>query len=187
MIGYGIDETTGFPQDYKFSTVKGSVIGTENFGIQCSQNAPVPVWRINYTPTEDVLNKSAQITTIAGGGEDRVHLRQQRRLRVPQRMIWIHGRGIRILHIPMITAVTTVIIATIRITAAVIIPITPVVGTTQTIPAVETTQTIPAVETTQTIPAVEMMLEVIIPQKIPVAIPAAVRIFQTENKKEIIN
>ena len=86
-----------------------------------------------------------------------------------QRMIPKQGRGIRILHIPMITAVTTVIIATIRITAAVIIPITPVVGTTQTIPAVE------------------MMLEVIIPQKIPVAIPAAVRIFQTENKKEIIN
>ena len=97
---------------------------------------------------------------------------------MPQRMIPIHGRGTRILNIPMITAVTTVIIATIRITAAVIIPITPVVGTTQTIPAVETTQTIPAVE---------MMLEVIIPQKIPVAIPAAVRIFQTENKKEIIN
>ena len=48
-------------------------------------------------------------------------------------------------------------------------------------------QTIPAVESTQTIPEVEMMLEVIIPQKIPVAIPAAVRIFQTENKKEIIN
>ena len=32
-----------------------------------------------------------------------------------------------------------------------------------------------------------MMLEVIIPQKIPVEIPAAVKIFQMENKKEIIN
>ena len=76
------------------------------------------------------------------------------------------------------------ITATIRITAAVIIPITVI---TRITPVVETIRIIPVVETTRTIPVVEMMLEVIIPQKIPVAIPAAVRIFQTENKKEIIN
>ena len=50
MIGYSIDETTGFPQDYKFATVKGSVI--------------VPT-----TLDSNVLNKSAQIAAIVGGGQ----------------------------------------------------------------------------------------------------------------------
>ena len=69
MIGYGIDETTGFPQDYKFSTVKGSVIVPTTLESNVLKMHQFLYGNTNYTPTEDVLNKSAQITTIAGGGE----------------------------------------------------------------------------------------------------------------------
>lgn len=69
MIGYGIDETTGFPQDYKFATVKGSVIVPTTLESNVLKLHQFLYGNTNYTPTEDVLNKSAQITTIAGGGE----------------------------------------------------------------------------------------------------------------------
>ena len=186
MIGYGIDETTGFPQDYKFATVKGSVIVPTTLESNVLKLHQFLYGNTNYTPTEDVLNKSAQITTVAGGGE--AQSTSPAATEAPGTTT--DDSYTRILHIPMITAATTVITATIRITviiritAAVIIPITVI---TRITPVVETIRIIPVVETTRTIPVVEMMLEVIIPQKIPVAIPAAVRIFQTENKKEIIN
>ena len=69
MIGYGIDETTGFPQDYKFATVKGSVIVPTTLESNVLKLHQFLYGNTNYAPTEDVLNKSAQITTIAGGGE----------------------------------------------------------------------------------------------------------------------
>lgn len=69
MIGYSIDETTGFPTDYKFATVKGSVIVPTTLESNVLKVHQFLYGNTNYTPTEDVLNKSAQITNIAGGGE----------------------------------------------------------------------------------------------------------------------
>ncbi len=69
MIGYCIDETTGFPQDYKFATVKGSVIVPTTLDSNVLKLYQFLYGNTNYTPTQDVLNKSAQIAAIVGGGQ----------------------------------------------------------------------------------------------------------------------
>lgn len=69
MIGYCIDETTGFPQDYKFATVKGSVIVPITLDSNVLKLHQFLYGNTNYTPTQDVLNKSAQIAAIVGGGQ----------------------------------------------------------------------------------------------------------------------
>ena len=69
MIGYSIDETTGFPQDYKFATVKGSVIVPTTLDFNVLKLHQFLYGNTNYTPTQDVLNKSAQIAAIVGGGQ----------------------------------------------------------------------------------------------------------------------
>ncbi len=69
MIGYCIDETTGFPQDYKFVTVKGSVIVPTTLDSNVLKLHQFLYGNTNYTPTQDVLNKSAQIAAIVGGGQ----------------------------------------------------------------------------------------------------------------------
>lgn len=69
MIGYSIDETTGFPQDYKFATVKGSVIVPTTLDSNVLKLHQFLYGNTNYTPTQDVLNKSAQIVAIVGGGQ----------------------------------------------------------------------------------------------------------------------
>lgn len=69
MIGYSIDETTGFPQDYKFATVKGSVIVPTTLDSNVLKLHQFLYGNTNYTPTQDVLNKSAQIAAIVGGGQ----------------------------------------------------------------------------------------------------------------------
>lgn len=69
MIGYSIDETTGFPTDYKFAQVKGSVIVPTTLESNVLKVHQFLYGNTNYTPTQDVLNRSAQIVNIAGGGE----------------------------------------------------------------------------------------------------------------------
>lgn len=69
MIGYCIDETTGFPQDYKFATVKGSVIVPTTLDSNVLKLHQFLYGNTNYTPTQDVLNKSAQIAAIVGDGQ----------------------------------------------------------------------------------------------------------------------
>ena len=69
MIGYCIDETTRFPQDYKFATVKGSVIVPTTLDSNVLKLHQFLYGNTNYTPTQDVLNKSAQIAAIVGGGQ----------------------------------------------------------------------------------------------------------------------
>lgn len=69
MIGYCIDETTGFPQDYKFAIVKGSVIVPTTLDSNVLKLHQFLYGNTNYTPTQDVLNKSAQIAAIVGGGQ----------------------------------------------------------------------------------------------------------------------
>lgn len=69
MIGYSIDETTGFPQEYKFATVKGSVIVPTTLDSNVLKLHQFLYGNTNYTPTQDVLNKNAQIAAIVGGGQ----------------------------------------------------------------------------------------------------------------------
>ena len=69
MIGYSIDETTGFPNDYKFAQVKGSVIVPTTLESNVLKIHQFLYGDTSYTPTQDVLNRSAQITNIAGGGD----------------------------------------------------------------------------------------------------------------------
>ena len=69
MIGYSIDETTGFPNDYKFAQVKGSVIVPTTLESNVLMIHQFLYGDASYTPTQDVLNRSAQITNIAGGGD----------------------------------------------------------------------------------------------------------------------
>ena len=69
MIGYCIDETTGFPQDYKFATVKGSVIVPTTLDSNVLKLHQFLYGNTNYTPTQDVLNKNAQLAAIVGGGQ----------------------------------------------------------------------------------------------------------------------
>ena len=69
MIGYSIDETTGFPNDYKFAQVKGSVIVPTTLESNVLKIHQFLYGDASYTPTQDVLKRSAQITNIAGGGD----------------------------------------------------------------------------------------------------------------------
>ena len=69
VIGYSIDETTGFPTDYKFATVKGSVIVPTTLESNVLKVHQFLYGNTNYSPTQDVLNKSAQIVNIAGDGD----------------------------------------------------------------------------------------------------------------------
>lgn len=69
MIGYSIDETTGFPNDYKFAQVKGSFIVPTTLESNVLKIHQFLYGDASYTPTQDVLNRSAQITNIAGGGD----------------------------------------------------------------------------------------------------------------------
>lgn len=69
MIGYSIDETTGFPNDYKFAQVKGSVIVPTTLESNVLKMHQFLYGDTSYTPTQDVLNRSAQITNIAGEGD----------------------------------------------------------------------------------------------------------------------
>lgn len=69
MIGYSIDETTGFPNDYKFAQVKDSVIVPTTLESNVLKIHQFLYGDASYTPTQDVLNRSAQITNIAGGGD----------------------------------------------------------------------------------------------------------------------
>lgn len=69
MIGYSIDETTGFPNDYKFAQVTGSVIVPTTLESNVLKIHQFLYGDASYTPTQDVLNRSAQITNIAGGGD----------------------------------------------------------------------------------------------------------------------
>lgn len=69
MIGYSIDETTGFPNDYKFAQVKGSVIVPTTLESNVLKIHQFLYGDASYTPTQDVLNRSAQITNIVGGGD----------------------------------------------------------------------------------------------------------------------
>lgn len=68
MIGYSIDDTTGFPHNYKFSDIKGSIIVPTTLATNVTELHKFLYGEENYTPTQEVLNISDKITEIVGEG-----------------------------------------------------------------------------------------------------------------------
>ena len=127
MIGYSIDETTGFPNDYKFAQVKGSVIVPTTLESNVLKMHQFLYGDTSYTPTQDVLNRSAQITNIAGGGDVQDTAPRCQIHRMTQRMIRTRGREIH----PQITAVRTQVMMLITAQTQIMIRITPETITAQ--------------------------------------------------------
>ena len=180
-------------QDYKFATVKGSVIVPTTLDSNVLKLHQFLYGNTNYTPTQDVLNKSAQIGAIVGGGQVQDTAPAVTDARIQQRIIRIPGREVQTL-LPITATMTriTVIIQTTRITA-----MTPAM--IRIILVVETIriQIIPAAETIQemTIPVQEILAmirleaemnpaEMTLGEMLAVEMAAQeLTISQTENKK----
>mgnify|MGYP003370245234 FL=1 len=72
MIGYSLDDTTGFPQNYKFSNIKGSIIVPTNLDTNVAELHKFLYGEANYTPTSLVTEVSNKILEIVGGSEQLV-------------------------------------------------------------------------------------------------------------------
>lgn len=72
MIGYSLDDTTGFPQNYKFSNIKGSIIVPTNLDTNVAELHKFLYGEENYTPTALVTEVSNKILEIVGGSEQLV-------------------------------------------------------------------------------------------------------------------
>ncbi|MDO5136330.1 MAG: LCP family protein [Eubacteriales bacterium] len=73
VIGYHMDETVGFPMNFKFSNARGSIIVAdtlENNVRQLHQFLYGP--DENYVPSQNILDASAKILEIAGGADNLV-------------------------------------------------------------------------------------------------------------------
>ncbi len=70
MIGYSMNDTTGFPQDYKFSNVRGSIIVATSLESNVVKlHEFLYGSAITYTPSSEVVSYSAKILEIVGGEE----------------------------------------------------------------------------------------------------------------------
>ncbi|MCD7868745.1 MAG: LCP family protein [Clostridiales bacterium] len=70
LLGYSMDETTGFPFEYKFSDLDvGSVIVPTTLATNVTQLHEFLYGETEYTPTDDVQTRSSSITSAAGGEE----------------------------------------------------------------------------------------------------------------------
>ena len=67
LIGYSVDETTGFPTSYKFSNVKGSIIVPTDLVSNVTELHKFLYGDENYTPSSTVQNNSDKILEIVGG------------------------------------------------------------------------------------------------------------------------
>lgn len=70
MIGYNVDDTTGFPHNYKFSDIKGSIIVPTSLASNVTELHQFLYGEANYTPTQEVLTISDKILEIVGGEEN---------------------------------------------------------------------------------------------------------------------
>ena len=70
MIGYSVDDTTGFPHSYKFSNIKGSIIVPTSLATNVTELHQFLYGEANYTPTQEVLTISDKILEIVGGEEN---------------------------------------------------------------------------------------------------------------------
>ncbi len=67
MIGYSMNETVGFPTNYKFATVKGSVIVPTDLESNVIELHKFLYGDENYTPSSTVKENSQEILDIVGG------------------------------------------------------------------------------------------------------------------------
>lgn len=67
MIGYSLDDTTGFPHDYKFSNIKGSIIVPTSLESNVIELHKFLYGDEAYTPSEQVVANSQKILEIVGG------------------------------------------------------------------------------------------------------------------------
>ena len=67
LIGYSVDETTGFPSSFKFSNVKGSVIVPTSLETNVIELHKFLYGDEAYTPSATVLANSQRILEIVGG------------------------------------------------------------------------------------------------------------------------
>ena len=67
LIGYSVDDTTGFPSSFKFSNVKGSVIVPTSLESNVIELHKFLYGDENYTPSATVLANSQRILEIVGG------------------------------------------------------------------------------------------------------------------------
>ena len=70
LIGYSVDETTGFPTSYKFSNVKGSIIVPTDLVSNVAELHKFLYGDANYTPSATVQNNSDKILEIVGGASN---------------------------------------------------------------------------------------------------------------------
>ena len=69
LIGYSVDETTGFPTSYKFSNVKGSIIVPTSLETNVIELHKFLYGDEAYTPSSTVKTNSEKILEIVGGEE----------------------------------------------------------------------------------------------------------------------
>ncbi|MDO4272832.1 MAG: LCP family protein, partial [Eubacteriales bacterium] len=69
LIGYSVDDTTGFPQQYKFSNIKGSIIVPTTLESNVVEVHKFLYGEQNYTPTQQIVERSQKIIEIVGGDE----------------------------------------------------------------------------------------------------------------------
>ena len=67
MVGYDIHNTTGFPMDYKFSNIKGSIIVPTTLESNVIKLHEFLFPGVAYTPSEEVKNASENILKIVNG------------------------------------------------------------------------------------------------------------------------
>ena len=67
LIGYSVDETTGFPSSYKFSNVKGSIIVPTDLVSNVQELHKFLYGDADYTPSATVTSNSDKILEIVGG------------------------------------------------------------------------------------------------------------------------
>ena len=67
MIGYSVDDTTGFPSSFKFSNVKGSIIVPTTLESNVIELHKFLYGDEAYTPSATVLANSEKILEIVGG------------------------------------------------------------------------------------------------------------------------
>ncbi|MDD7218788.1 MAG: LCP family protein [Clostridia bacterium] len=67
MIGYKFGDTTGFPSQYKFSNVKGSIIVPTTLESNVAELHKFLYNDMNYTPSSEITARSEKILEIVGG------------------------------------------------------------------------------------------------------------------------
>ena len=70
LIGYSLNDTTGFPMDYKFSDVKGSIIVADTLETNVAELHKFLYGQdVGYYPSAGISNISQRIISIVGGEE----------------------------------------------------------------------------------------------------------------------